>query len=106
MPANPWAGEVELVVDGVSVKMKLTLGVLASLEAELGEDSLVDLVGRFETGSCKTSDLIHLLAAGLNGGGWEGSVEDVMTADIKGGVVAGLRAAGRLLAVTFADIET
>lgn len=45
--ANPWAGEVELTLDGVAVSCRLTLGALAELEAGLHETSLIDLVERF-----------------------------------------------------------
>lgn len=103
MMANPWAGEVSLVVDGCSYRMKLTLGALAELEAALEPESLVALVERFETGQCSTGDLVHLLAAGLRGGGWQGSVRDLLAAEIEGGVLNALKAAGRLLALSFSD---
>lgn len=103
MSANPWAGEVALVVDGQSYRMKLTLGALAELEAALGADSLVAMVERFESGACSTGDLVQLLASGLRGGGWQGSKRDLLRADIEGGMVQAMRAAGQLLAVSFAD---
>ena len=40
MMANPWTGEVALVIDGERQVLKLTLGALAELEAELQEQSL------------------------------------------------------------------
>ena len=46
--ANPYAGEVALVIDGQRHVLKLTLGALAELESALGADSLVALVERFE----------------------------------------------------------
>jgi len=103
MEANPWAGEVALVVDGQSYRMKLTLGALAELEAALGEDSLVAMVERFESGSCSTGDLVQLLASGLRAGGWQGAKRDLLHADIEGGMVRAMKAVGRLLAVSFAD---
>ena len=33
--ANPWRGDVALVIDGHACVMRLTLGALASLEATL-----------------------------------------------------------------------
>ena len=48
--ANPFAGEVEVSLDGRAHVAKLTLGALAELEAGLGEGSLMDLVARFEAG--------------------------------------------------------
>ena len=46
--ANPHAGEVEVVVDGVPRTAKLTLGALAELEASLGDDTMIALVHRIE----------------------------------------------------------
>ena len=48
--ANPWRGEVELVVDGEPRAMRLTLAALAELEARLEAELLVELIGRFEVG--------------------------------------------------------
>ena len=70
--ANPFAGEVEVVLDGHPHVAKLTLGALAELEAALGEDSLMALVARFEAGRFSTRDVLALLVAGLRGGGWQG----------------------------------
>lgn len=100
--ANPWAGEVALVVDGQRRVMKLTLGALAELEAALGADSLVALVERFESGRFAARDVLLLLAAGLRGGGWAGAASDLAQADIAGGPVGAARAAAELLARAFA----
>ncbi|WP_163849680.1 gene transfer agent family protein [Pseudooceanicola aestuarii] len=100
--ANPWAGEVAIVVNGKRRVMKLTLGALAELEAGLGEDSLVALVERFETGAFAAGDILALLVAGLRGGGWQGRTEDLLSAEIEGGPVEAARRAGELLARAFA----
>lgn len=100
--ANPYRGEVELVVDGEPRVMRLSLGALASLEERLGEGSLMGLVGRFEEGTFRAGDLVALLAAGLKGGGWDVSEEALRAARIEGGPVGAARAAGALLRVTFA----
>ncbi|MCR8723630.1 gene transfer agent family protein [Frigidibacter sp. ROC022] len=101
--ANPWAGEVEIVIDGVPRRMKLTLGALAELEAGLGAESLPALVERFEGGSFSTRDVLALIVAGLRGGGWaECSPAALMGADIGGGPVGAARAAAELLARAFA----
>ncbi len=98
---NPYRGEAALKINGETVNMKLTLGALASLEAELESCSLVDLVGRFETGSFAAGDLVRLLTAGLQGGGCPVSADDVRNADIEGGPIEAAKAAARLLKVTF-----
>lgn len=99
--ANPLAGEVALVIDGERRIAKLTLGALAELEADLGADTLLDLVQRFETGRASTRDILALVVAGLRGGGWPGTAAELLTAEIDGGPVAAARIAADLLARAF-----
>jgi hypothetical protein len=98
---NPYRGEVSLVVDGQAHVLRLTLGALAELEAELEAQSLLALVERFESGGFTTRDLLALLAAGLGGGGWKGALPDLLAADIEGGPIGAARIAARLLALSF-----
>lgn len=100
--ANPWAGEVGLTLDGERHALKLTLGALAELEAELDAGTLVELVERFEAGRFSTRDVLALVVAGLRGGGWPGSARDLLSAEIEGGPVEAARVAGALLARAFA----
>jgi hypothetical protein len=100
--ANPWAGEVALVVDGQRRVLKLTLGALAELETALETGSLVQLVERFEGGGFTARDVLLLLAAGLRGGGWDGVASDLAKADIEGGPMVAARVAAELLARAFA----
>ncbi|MDX5356503.1 MAG: gene transfer agent family protein [Rhodobacterales bacterium] len=99
--ANPWTGEVDLVIDGQAHVLKLTLGALAELEAGLGDASLVDLVTRFESGSYSSRDVLALIVAGLRGGGWRGSAADLLSAEIEGGPLAAARTAAALLVRAF-----
>jgi len=99
---NPWAGEVMLMLNGEPQVAKLTLGALAELEASMGTDTLVALVERFEQGQFSTRDVLALVVAGLRGGGWRGSMGDLLSADIGGGPVGAARVAGALLARAFA----
>jgi len=92
---NPFRGEVELSIDGEPRVMRLTLGALAELEAKL------ELIARFETGGFRVRDLIGLLTAGLNGGGWKISEADLVKSRIDGGPLAAAQAAARLLKITF-----
>lgn len=103
--ANPWAGEVGLVLDGEAHALKLTLGALAELESELDTGTLFDLVERFESGRFSTRDVLALIVAGLRGGGWCGSARDLLSAEIEGGPIEAARAAGALLARAFARPE-
>ena len=99
--ANPYAGEVALVIDGERHVLKLTLGALAELESSLGADTLVSLVERFETAGYSSRDVMALIVAGLRGGGWRGRAEDLLSAEIEGGPMGAARAAAALLARAF-----
>ena len=99
--ANPWAGEVALLLNGEPRVAKLTLGALAELEAGLGEQMLVDLVERFESQRFSTRDIMAVIVAGLRGGGWQGTAEELRNADIGGGPMQAVRVAAELLARAF-----
>ena len=99
--ANPWAGEVTVTVDGIPHTAKLTLGALAELENRLGDDTLVALVQRFESGAFASRDVMALIVAGLRGGGWTGADRDLLTAEIEDGPVGAARVAAQLLARAF-----
>lgn len=99
--ANPYRGEVMLRIDGENRVMRLTLGALAELEARLEASSFVEIVTRFERGTFAAKDVVGLLTAGLNGGGWEVSEDEIMRSDIDGGPLGAARAAAALLKVTF-----
>ena len=100
--ANPYRGEVELSIDGEMRVMRLTLGALAELEARLNCESLLDLIARFEGAQFRAKDLISLLTAGLNGGGWKITETELLDLRIDEGAIAAARAAARLLRLTFA----
>lgn len=99
--ANPWAGEVTLHIDGNPIVCKLTLGVLAELEEELGEDSIIGLLSRFESGRFSARDVFSIVFAGLRGGGWQGTKSDLTVADIEDGPASAAKSAGLLLSRAF-----
>lgn len=99
--ANPWRGEVDLVIDGERRVLRLTLGALAELEAQLEADTLVGLVQRFEDGGFSTRDVLALIVAGLRGGGWNVAPADLLSAEIAGGPMAAAKAAAEVLARAF-----
>lgn len=99
--ANPYAGEVALVLNGERQVLKLTLGALVELEESLESKSLIALVERFEQGAFSSRDVLGLILAGLRGGGWQGRAADLMTAEIEGGPVEAARVAGLLLVRAF-----
>lgn len=99
--ANPFAGEVLVVVDGTGHRAKLTLGALAELEANLESGSLMDLIGRIEARRFSARDVLAILVAGLRGGGWTGTAAELGQADIAGGPMGAAKAAAQLLARAF-----
>lgn len=99
--ANPFAGEVEVWLDGRAHVAKLTLGALAELEAEMGAESMIALVERFEGGRFSSRDVIAVLVAGLRSGGWTGGMDEFLAAELKGGPVAAAHLAAELLARAF-----
>ena len=103
--ANPWAGEVAIIIDGQARVCKLTLGALAELETALDAGSLVELVQRFEGKSFSSRDVMALIVAGLRGGGWTGSAADLLSAEIEGGAIAAAKVAAELLARAFAPVS-
>ena len=96
---NPWRGDVALTINGERCVLRLTLGALAALEAELEADSLVAVVERFEGGQFSARDVMALLRAGLLGGGH--TAIDLAQAEIEGGPVKCARVAAELLARAF-----
>ena len=103
--ANPFAGEVQLTLDGVAFDLKLTLGALAELEAEMGGETALDLIERFEVGRFSTQDVLRLIVAGLRGGGWTGTAKDLLSAEIEGGLLQATKVAAQLLARAFGPVE-
>lgn len=99
--ANPYAGQVEIRLDGQAYVAKLTLGALAELEADLGTESLIALVERFEGGKFSARDVLAVLVAGLRGGGWQGDMDALLAAELEGGPVASAHLAAQLLARAF-----
>lgn len=102
--ANPHRGEVTVRLDGRRHVARLTLGALAELEASLGEETLPGLVERFEAGRFGSRDVLALVVAGLRGGGWDGTAEDLLRVEIEGGPVGAARVAAELLARAFAPV--
>lgn len=102
---NPWRGEARIVVDGVPLAPRLTLGALAEIEGALGCGSLVALVERFETGTVSARDVMAVLKAGLMAGGFVEEAGRIGAARIEGGPLEAARVAARLIALAFAPPE-
>ena len=66
---NAARGEVEVVIGGERVRLCLTLGALAEIEAGLNVEGVSGLVERLRT--LRAGDLAVVLAALIGGGGRE-----------------------------------
>ncbi|TMV90116.1 gene transfer agent family protein [Thioclava sp. BHET1] len=99
---NPWAGEVEIMLDGEPYRAKLTLGALAELEAAINESGgMIALVERFDQNRFSSGDVLALIVAGLRGGGWEGDAARLRCVEIGSGPLAAAAKAAELLARAF-----
>lgn len=95
MSVNRHRGEIEATLGGATRKLKLTLGALAEIEAELGEEDLSALLSRFSDGRIAARDCAVVLRAGLRAAGADVSLADVQDFGPEAvGVVAKLFAAG------------
>lgn len=103
--ANPWRGDVAVVIDGQRHVARLTLGALAELEEALGAGSLIALVERFEGNAFSSRDVLALLGAGLRGGGSDVTPEQLHNGAFEGGPMAAAKAAAELLARAFVVAE-
>lgn len=79
-PHNRARGEVVLAINGRPVRLCLTLGALAELEAAFDVISLADLAERLA--HLTAADLIIVLAALSKGGGEAISAAELMTAHV------------------------
>ncbi len=68
---NRYRGEIEAALDGKSYRLCLTLGALAELEHAFGEEDMLAVAERFESGRIAAKDAIRIIGAGLRGAGYE-----------------------------------
>ena len=100
---NRRRGEVLIKIDDTPKIMCLTLGALAELEDAFKVDNLSELGTYFSQGKFRADDLVHIIGAGLRGGGNLYTDEDVRCLSIEGGAVGLAQVAAELLRVTFSS---
>lgn len=100
--ANVHRGEIEAVLDGRPHTLCLTLGALAELEAAFGDEDMLALATRFETGRISARDCVRILGAGLRGAGHDVSNETVARMNVEGGAAGFVAIVANLLNATFA----
>jgi len=98
---NLHRGEIEGVLDGKPYRLCLTLGALADLEAAFGDDNMLALAQRFESGRLSARDCIRIVGAGLRGAGHDIADEIVARMQADGGLKGFIDIVARLLSATF-----
>lgn len=99
--ANRHRGEIDAVLDGKPVTLCLTLGALAGLEAAFGDEDMLALATRFETGRISARDCQRIIGAGLRGAGLDVSDQAVAAMRVEGGAAGYVDIVARLLSATF-----
>ncbi|MEW7007764.1 gene transfer agent family protein [Lentilitoribacter sp. EG35] len=103
--ANRRRGEVVAVIDSAPRILCLTLGALAELEDAFNVSNLSDLGDYFSQGKFSSEDLVHIIGAGLRGGGNLYADEDVRCMSLDGGALGLAQIAADLLIATFNPIQ-
>ena len=98
---NKYGGEISTRLDGKVYRLCLSLGALAELEAAFGDEDMIALACRFQSGKLKAADAIRVIAAGLRGAGNDISDEAVAAMRHEDGASAYVSIVVQLLAATF-----
>jgi hypothetical protein len=105
MIINKHRGEIAANLGGKERCLCLTLGALAHLEASFGATDLTSLTERFSNGRLSAGDLLSIIHAGLLGGGYDFSREDVAEMQVEGGVAGYAHIVSELLTLTFGNAD-
>ena len=99
--ANHHRGEIDATLDGRPLRLCLTLGALAELEAAFGDDDMLALAERFGRGHLSARDALRIIGAGLRGAGHD--VTDSVVAQMRAdsGAAGYVDIVARLLSATF-----
>lgn len=100
--ANRHRGEIDAVLDGKPYTLCLTLGALAGLESAFGDEDMLALATRFETGRISARDCQRIIGAGLRGADFDISDQSVAAMRVEGGAAGYVDIVARLLSATFA----
>ena len=103
---NKYRGEISAKLDGQDCRLCLSLGALAEFETAFGEEDMIALASRFETGRLKASDAIRVIGAGLRGAGHDVSDEAVAAMRSDDGAGGYVAIVVRLLEATFGSSES
>jgi hypothetical protein len=101
MSPNKHRGEITADFDGKPHTLCLTLGALAELEAAFGDEDMLALALRFQSGRIAARDALRIIGAGLRGGGHALSDDDVAQLRTDDGAAGYVRIVAALLGATF-----
>ena len=99
--ANKHRGEIDAEFDGTTMRLCLTLGALAELEAAFGDEDMLQLAARFENGRLRSVDAIRIIGAGLRGAGADVTNDEVAKMQCQGGAAGFVGIVADLLRATF-----
>jgi hypothetical protein len=99
--ANRHRGEITAELDDKRYTLCLTLGALAELEDAFGEEDMLAVARRFQSGEISARDALRVIAAGLRGAGETLSDEEVARMRVEGGAAGYVDIVARLLNATF-----
>lgn len=99
--ANKHRGEIDARLDGRSYRLCLTLGALAELEAAFGDEDMLALATRFESGRLSARDAMRVIGAGLRGAGHDMEDAAVGRMQAEGGAAGFVAIVAALLTATF-----
>jgi hypothetical protein len=102
---NPHRGEIEARLDGRPHTLCLTLGALADLERAFGDEDMLALAERFQSGRLSARDATRIIGAGLRGAGHDVADEAVARMQADGGAAGFVAIVARLLSATFGGTD-
>jgi hypothetical protein len=102
---NPHRGEIEARLDGRPYTLCLTLGALAELEHAFGEEDMLALAERFQSGRLSARDAVRIVGAGLRGGGHDIPDDAVARMQADGAAAGFVDIVARLLTATFGGVR-
>lgn len=94
-------GDVSLVIDGTTYRLRLTLGALTELEAALGAGDLGALAERLAAGRLSSRDLVSILGCALRGGGHAIDDAQIAALPMPDGIAPVAEAVAAALAIAF-----
>ncbi len=103
---NHWRGDLEAVLGDKPYRLCLTLGALAELESLLADEDIIAFTERLSEGRIRATDVKHVFACALRGGGHEISDDEVASLMPAGGLSEAIQIVGQLISLSFGGAAT